>query len=442
MATRIGVPDGDQPRIIVDCTHTFHTGARTGIQRVVRHFANELLRIAPAHGVRVVPARAEGGALLELPVADGEVAFPQSRSARESVGAPRAGAGLRALGHRANFVRSRRLARWLEAGPNENGLERTFASTVPANAGLALGPRDVLLSLDSSWVYDIRTVMDRAGRAGATRMAMLCDVLPVTDPQWFTQGTVSHFRGWLEALLPRVEHLLTISHATGEELAAAVGDRRLRAARMPPWTAVHLGADLEASGDEAVRPALRHALSPGSPPALVTVGTLEPRKNVDYAIDLFEALRAEGVEVQWHIVGAEGWLAGQTAARLREHEARGDGLRWWTDLTDGELGWLYRRAAALVAVSKAEGFGLPLVEARHHGLPVIASDIPVFREVLGAEGRYVPLDRAPLAAAIVGDFLRGVLPVPPRTVPSQAAQPWSARAQQLMAAVLRATSAR
>ena len=51
------------------------------------------------------------------------------------------------------------------------------------------------------------------------------------------------------------------------------------------------------------------------------------------------------------------------------------------DASDEEVQWAYRHCSALVAASHDEGFGLPLVEAAHFGLPIICSDIPIFHEV-------------------------------------------------------------
>jgi glycosyltransferase involved in cell wall biosynthesis len=432
---------GPASRIFVDCTHTFRTGGGTGIQRVVRHYADELLAIGREDGIDVVPVRVAGRVLMPLPIAQGRVAFPRASSAREAANAPtvpasslaRATHTLVATAQQATG--SQRLAAWLGAGPNESGYSRWAAMLAPTTRPLdAIAPArgDTLLSLDSSWVYDIRSVLDAAGGAGATRVAVLCDVLPLTQPQWFTDGTRRWFRGWLDALLPRLDGVVTISEATRAELAALVAAGRI-AAPMPPSAAVHLGAEVGEARDGPVRSALATRLAEVMPPAFLTVGTLEPRKNVDFALDLFEALDARGVALQWHIVGAPGWLAEHTAERIRRHPAYGERLHWWTDLSDAELAWLYRHAAALVAVSKAEGFGLPLVEARLHGLPVFASDIAVFREVLGEEARYLPLSDAGLAAAILEDFLVRPRPAP---VPSKVARSWRESARELLETVI------
>jgi glycosyltransferase involved in cell wall biosynthesis len=212
-----------------------------------------------------------------------------------------------------------------------------------------------------------------------------------------------------------------------------VDAHRIAVRRLPPVEVVALGAEIAPVNGAAPRPELAAMLAPGRPPAFLTVGTIEPRKNIDFALDLFDALAARGLDFQWHFVGAHGWSSEKTARRIQNHPEFGHRLQWWTDLADAELEWCYERAAALVAVSRGEGFGLPLLEARLRGLPVFASDIAVFREVLGGEGRYLPLGSAALAAAALEDFLQGVPPAAGRGEPSRMARSWEESARELLA---------
>jgi glycosyltransferase involved in cell wall biosynthesis len=422
-------------RIIVDCTHTFHTGAGTGIQRVVRQYADALLEIGPASGVEVIPARVQGAMFVPLPVEGSRVMFPRAASAREAEASASAGilARLAAPAIRA-LMRSRSMAAWLDPGPNADRRRRRAVAS-PASGALALSRDDVVLCLDSSWVYDVRSALDAAGASGALRAAMICDVLPLTHPEWFTEGTRRYFGSWLRAILPRLEGVVTISDATQHELRALQAAGKLGLAPLPAMQTVHLGAEIVAPAASVVRPELVASFQSSRGPAFLTVGTVEPRKNLDYALDLFDALLERGCPVQWHIAGAAGWLAEKTARRIRLHPQRGYGLFWWADLNDAELAECYRRAAALVAVSRAEGFGLPLVEARLHGLPVFASDIPVFREVLGSEAVYLPLDAPSLAASILEDFLAQGRAVPRRDRSSAVARSWRESATDLVAAL-------
>ena len=111
------------------------------------------------------------------------------------------------------------------------------------------------------------------------------------------------------------------------------------------------------------------------------VGTLEPRKGHRIALDAFEALWADGLDVCLVIAGKHGWGVDHLAEAIRTHREFGKRLFWHERVDDAGLAQLYSDCDGLIAASFAEGFGLPIVEAGYFGKPVIASDIPVFREV-------------------------------------------------------------
>jgi glycosyltransferase involved in cell wall biosynthesis len=115
------------------------------------------------------------------------------------------------------------------------------------------------------------------------------------------------------------------------------------------------------------------------------------------ALDAFEVLWREGVDARLVIVGAEGWTPLPQAARrtipriverLRGHAELGKRLEWRQGIGDAELLALYQSSSCLLVPSEGEGFGLPLIEAARYGLPVLARDLPVFREVAGAHAAY------------------------------------------------------
>ena len=117
------------------------------------------------------------------------------------------------------------------------------------------------------------------------------------------------------------------------------------------------------------------------------VGTVEIRKGHGVALEAFERLWRDGVNVDLVIVGKAGWGVEHLIRRLRAHPETGSRLHWHERANDDELLLHYANANALIAASYTEGFGLPLIEAQHFGVPIIASDIPVFREVMnGAVG--------------------------------------------------------
>lgn len=118
------------------------------------------------------------------------------------------------------------------------------------------------------------------------------------------------------------------------------------------------------------------------------VGTVEPRKGHAQTLAAFERLWAQGSDVDLVIVGRQGWMVEPLVARLRTHAEHSKHLFWFEGASDDTLLSLYETSSALLLASEGEGFGLPLIEAAHHKLPVIARDLPVFREVAGEHAFY------------------------------------------------------
>ncbi len=195
--------------------------------------------------------------------------------------------------------------------------------------------------------------------------------------------------------------ILTPSEAVRGELAAAgVDPARVRAIHHGPAHGSDHGQTPRADGG---------ALPEGTPERFVLhVGTLEPRKNIPLLLAAWRRLRQDRVPAIPPLVLAGGF--GWRADELRRQVARAAAEGWLVHLgyvSPQELAALYGAASAAVLPSLYEGFGLPLLEALAAGLPAVASDIPVHREVAGEAALYAPPDRPDLfagqVAALLGD---------------------------------------
>ncbi|MCE1235021.1 MAG: glycosyltransferase [Hyphomicrobiales bacterium] len=161
--------------------------------------------------------------------------------------------------------------------------------------------------------------------------------------------------------------------------------------------------DVFAIGAEAsARAANARRVEKGGRLDLIAIGTIEPRKNLAAAADVVEALRRiHGWDARLHLVGRAGW--GGEADRLEARE--GVVLHGYAE--PDRVRELLAAAHLFLSTSHDEGLGLPLLEAQYAGLPVVAPDKPVFREVLGSSGRFVdPADPRAAAAAIDRMVLR------------------------------------
>jgi glycosyltransferase involved in cell wall biosynthesis len=145
----------------------------------------------------------------------------------------------------------------------------------------------------------------------------------------------------------------------------------------------------------------RHGLAQ---PYLLTVGTLEPRKDLLTLLRAFDRLRDSGERRELVVVGGRGWKDRDIVAAL---EARaGKGVHWLGYVGEGDLAALYTGADLFAFTPVLEGFGLPLIEAMACGTPVVASDVPALREVGGDCARFVPAGDDVAFARAIGEELR------------------------------------
>lgn len=241
---------------------------------------------------------------------------------------------------------------------------------------------------------------------------MVYDYLPLTRPEFFPDGTGKLYADWLHAVAAAGDRLICISHDVAEGVMRWLKTNEPERSSNPEIAVLHLGADLDTSaatkGLPETAPAVLEAVA--SRPTFLMVGTIEPRKGYLQTLAAFDLLWRDGVDTNLVIVGAEGWkpipegqrrTLLQIVACLQDHPQLGHRLFWLEDVSDEYLEQLYRGAACLIAASEGEGFGLPLVEAARHKLPILARDIPVFREVADNHAAYFKgLEAADLAAAI------------------------------------------
>lgn len=264
---------------------------------------------------------------------------------------------------------------------------------------VGFAPGDRIILLDAGWNLTPRYLeaLKPARAAGAEAVLVVYDLVPVLHPGVTTLWTVRAFEQWYRQLAGHCAATVAISRSSALDFVQWL-EREGLGARMPVgW--FHLGADLDsATPRTGQRPASAAVLAR---PYFLSVGTLEPRKGYAIALDAMERVWARGLDVNFVIVGKPGWSSKALAERIRAHPENGRRLFWLDNVDDDELARLYASARALVYPSIAEGFGLPLIEAAHFGAPVLASDIPVFREIGGDRiGYFRVADPAALADAL------------------------------------------
>jgi len=260
-------------------------------------------------------------------------------------------------------------------------------------------PGDILLGLDLSGERLCEATYsglfaDYRNR-GVRVYFTIFDLLPVTMPDVFPSGAREQHIQWLRAV-SSFDGAICISRTVADELARWLRQEGLNHEGRRPFSIdwFHLGADVAASSPSFGLPknAGRVLKLLQERPTFLTVGTIEPRKAHLQTLEAFERLWAEGVDINLVIVGHEGWKGlpaeereqiTNTVRRVESHPELGRRLFWLAGISDEYLEKIYSASTCLIASSYGEGFGLPLIEAAQHQLPVIARDISVFREVGG-----------------------------------------------------------
>lgn len=223
------------------------------------------------------------------------------------------------------------------------------------------------------------------------------DAVPWTHPETLTPRGVRWHRGMAERVARRADAIVVPTRAVADELA-----RHLRPEAPVEVVGLGVSGQLTPPPDGDAR-ARELGLPVG--PFLLSLATLEPRKGLDVLIDALAQPVAPAVPLL--LVGQPGWGAVEPDVLAARAGLPAGRVRTLGHLSDADLAVVLARATALVAPSRAEGFGLPVLEAMAAGTAVVSSDAPALAEVGGGATLLTPVgDAGALAEAldrVVGD---------------------------------------
>ncbi|MDX2352681.1 glycosyltransferase [Stutzerimonas xanthomarina] len=322
-------------RLLVDISTLVHCDSKSGIQRVVRSILQEWISNPPS-GLRVEPVYAT----VE--------------------------------------VQGYRYARKFTLGFIDCPIDSLDDDWVDFDVG------DVFVGLDLQHhvVVAQQASFQKMRQLGMKVKFVVYDLLPILLPHAFITGAAQMHDAWLRAVLGSGD-AICISKAVADELNAWLQEHLPARREKVNIDWFHLGADVENSrpskgltaGSSSVLSSIRKKTS------FLMVGTIEPRKGYSQVVEAFERLWNDGCEANLVLVGKQGWMVDALAERLRNHPEKDRRLFWLEAISDEYLEKVYAASTCLIAASYGEGFGLPLIEAAQYNIPIIARDIPVFREV-------------------------------------------------------------
>lgn len=348
----IAIHKNNKKQLLVDVSELFFRDAGTGIQRVVRSILENWMKNPPdGYTVRAVYA-APGQAYRYT---EKFSSFPNAEIDNENV--------------KANFD-------------------------------------DIFIGLDLS-AHLFPEIEDQlhAWRLKGVRICyVIYDIIPLLYPKLVVPSIIPAFEKWMGGLSNEADRLVCISASVMHDVRNWLAHKNPKNG-IPEINYFNLGAnfikDISAASTSSVQNTDPIIQAIQGKTSFLMVGTVEPRKGYGQALDALEVLWSQGMDAHLVIVGKRGWLVEALVQRLEQHPQMNQKIHWIENADDQQLLGYYRTCSALLAASEAEGFGLPLIESAQNNLPIIARDIPVFREIAKEHAFYFQaMDGASLANAL------------------------------------------
>jgi len=374
--------------VYFDASRLFIRGGRsspTGIDRVVFAYAR-WLRDRP--DVRLTPVWSRLGYLSKLPASRFDQILDKTETrTRPAMSSQAEGSAWRAL------VVALQQPQTCEAGMRPQGEPKAVATEVKGYAAAALSaaasPRELRLTPGALFFnvnhYGLEhpLLLKRLARAEVRPVVLIHDLIPVRFPEFCSPGASAKHQRRIENSLRHAHRLITNSNSTAAELTEFATEHAL-----PPPSCTTAPLGLERAFIDGQTPLLEAA------PYFVCVGTIEPRKNLSFLLSVWRRLgeRLGDQTPRLVLIGRRGWENEAVVDQLERSPAILRHVHEVTNLGDHQVARLIRGAVALLSPSFAEGFNLPVIEALSLSTPVIASDIPVHRELAAGAQLIDPLD--------------------------------------------------
>ena len=248
---------------------------------------------------------------------------------------------------------------------------------------------DVYFEIDSCWNNKNRrsTLYKRLKEKNIKIVVHVYDIIPVLFPQYCHSNTLIRFLNYIGATLEYADNIIVNTESTAndiKELANKVG------VQAPKIEVIPLGSDFK--NDELKEEILGTATKITEKGKYIfMVGTIEPRKNHQFVLDMFDKY-LKNTDISLVFAGRIGWNVEELTSRMKKYEESYDNFYFINAGNDTTINYLYNNASLVLVPSIYEGFGLPIIEALEKKVPVIASDISVFKDVAGDFCDYFSLD--------------------------------------------------
>ncbi len=245
---------------------------------------------------------------------------------------------------------------------------------------------DYVFFPDTSWIQGSKVFSDL--KKGAVNIAVVVyDLMPILEKGIWNDSNTSIFKEWVDGALLMADSVVCISRTVADDVVSYFKQSNIKRTIPLNLFCFHLGFDIPFV-ETHIRQTIMDFVRRGR--TFLTVGVLGPQKNHLLALQALRKYYQENPtgDIQLLIIGRDAFDNVPFKELYYSTERLGGKVLWVDDADDGELKWAYENCCALLFPTRNEGFGLPMVEAAHFGLPILCSDIPIFREIADTNADY------------------------------------------------------
>lgn len=248
---------------------------------------------------------------------------------------------------------------------------------------------DVYFEIDSCWNNKNRrsTLYKRLKERNIKIVVHVYDIIPVLFPQYCHSNTLIRFLNYIGATLQYADNIIVNTESTANDIKALANKLGVKS---PEIKVISLGSDFK--NDELKEEVLEKAIEISKAGKyILMVGTIEPRKNHAFVLDMFDKY-LKNTNIGLVFAGRIGWNVEELSNRINKYEEINNNFHFINAANDTTINYLYNNSSLVLVPSIYEGFGLPIIEALEKKIPVIASDISVFKDVAGDFCDYFSLE--------------------------------------------------
>ncbi len=361
-------------KILIDWTDTYISKANSGIQRVIKNILKHKHIIEKQTKIEVKPVIFVNNLAISIDYKHKSVSKNIISMARKYL-----------TKHKNLYYQASKIYKKLSKYSLDTLFYLIFGEKI------SIDKSDILLLADAFWSFPYPDNFINLIK-NASLVLFLHDIIPLTDPDTQPEYRVEMFRKTILDAIIYSKLIITTTNSEKNIIESFLKSKNIER----PIYVVPLGVDIK-----LVKNPAKPSTDIDFDNFYLMVGTIEPRKNHMLVLKAFHKMWEEGESSTLVIVGRVGWKYEEVLNFINTSPFKNKKLFFLEEVKDEELEYLYQHTKALIMASYREGFGLPVVEAMVRGVPVIASDIPVFREIASDYPTYFdPYDEDSLISAI------------------------------------------